>query len=588
MKKKSWILLVLLVMLAVAGTTIIFAANDDVSEEERATNIEYISDDAIVPEGIFVDDMDLSGLTVKEASNKVLEYLEQFSQQKVVLKLGEEEVEIPFSDLGFKSDSESVLNEIKKAMPQGNIIRRYMEQKDLESNPKKIDLSISLDEELVKAKLSEQLEPFKTEAKEPTVKRENGKFVVEEGVIGYTFDDEAVYEQVKEAIASADGSDEAIVCEIEYTESRPTLDPDIFSHFSEKPLGSSTTEFDVSQTSRTHNIQLAADKINGRVYLPGETISALEMMAPVTTEGGYQEAGTFENGQVVDGVGGGICQVASTMYNAVLWSELEVTFRRSHSMYVYYVEPAMDAMVYAAGNSDFTFVNNTEYPIYLEAYRSGNKVTVSIYGTEQRPENRVIKYVSEVLENSFVEPYYKTAVDNSLPLGKKADVGEKLRVAYTPHPKMTARLWKQEYVDGVLVNTTEVNTTRYKAGSGMLYHAADCTFDIWIDSQGRMQYDIKYTNETTTTTKPNTTTTSEETTTSKAAETTTKAPETTTPEATQPETTAPTTTVAPETTAPTTTAPTTTAPTTTVEQATTAPVAQEPNAQDVQDIANGE
>ena len=587
MKKKGGILLFLLVILVVAGTTIIFAANDEVSEEERTANIAYISDDAIIPEGIFVNDMDLSNQTVKEAGESVSEYLQQFSKQTVVLKIGEEQVEIPFSELGFEADSETIMNEIKKAMPQGNIIRRYMEQKDLESNPKKLDLSISFNEDVVKTKLNESLEPFKTEAKEPTVKRENGKFIVEEGKIGYTFDENAIYQQVREAIASAGTSSEPIVCEVEHTESRPTLDPDIFSHFSEKALGTCTTEFDASIAGRTQNIQLAADKINGRVYMPGETISTLDMLAPVTKEGRYQDAGTIENGQIVDSVGGGICQVASTLYNAVLWSELDVTYRRGHSMYIFYVEPAMDAMVYAAGNSDFTFVNNTDYPIYLEAYRSGGKITISIYGTEQRPANRTIKYVPEVIENVYNQPYYNMAVDNSLPLGKKTNVGEKIRVAYTPHPKMTARLWKEEYVDGVLTNRTEVNTTKYKAGTGMLYHSADCTFDVWIDSQGRFQFDIKYKNGSTTSAKPQESTTKPEESSNELESTTkpeessndvesTTKPVETTPAETQPTTPAQTTPAQTQPTTPVQTTPAQTQPTTPAQTQPTTPVQTQP------------
>ena len=116
-------------------------------------------------------------------------------------------------------------------------------------------------------------------------------------------------------------------------------------------------------------------------------------MRPYTAENGYAEAGSYENGKVVQSMGGGICQVSSTLYNAVLLSELEVTQRQPHSMLVSYVEPSMDAAI-AGDYKDLKFKNNLEDPIYIEGYVSGGNISFIIYGNDTRSENRTIKYKS--------------------------------------------------------------------------------------------------------------------------------------------------------------------------------------------------
>lgn len=112
-------------------------------------------------------------------------------------------------------------------------------------------------------------------------------------------------------------------------------------------------------------------------------------MVPFTEENGYAPAASYANGTVVESFGGGICQVSTTLYQAVLQAELEVTERHNHSMIVKYVEPSMDAAI-AEGAKDFRFVNNTEAPIYIEGYTYGGKIYFNLYGEEYRSADRKV------------------------------------------------------------------------------------------------------------------------------------------------------------------------------------------------------
>ena len=106
------------------------------------------------------------------------------------------------------------------------------------------------------------------------------------------------------------------------------------------------------------------------------------------------------NGKVVDSLGGGICQVSTTLYNAVLLSELEVTERHNHSMIIAYVKPSMDAAIAESAGKDFRFVNRWENPVYIEGVTEGKQITFTIYGVEQRDPSHVVRYESETLSTT--------------------------------------------------------------------------------------------------------------------------------------------------------------------------------------------
>ena len=132
-------------------------------------------------------------------------------------------------------------------------------------------------------------------------------------------------------------------------------------------MGSYTTNYKDSGQNRCDNISNATSKINGTLLYPGEEFSVYEAIGPLDAANGYELAGAYENGQTVESYGGGVCQVSTTLYNAVILAELEITQRSNHSMIVSYVKPSMDAAI-AGDYKDLRFVNNRDIPIYIEGY----------------------------------------------------------------------------------------------------------------------------------------------------------------------------------------------------------------------------
>ena len=154
--------------------------------------------------------------------------------------------------------------------------------------------------------------------------------------------------------------------------------PDLLSTFS--------TRYDASNTNRTTNLRLASDKINSMVIMPGETFSYNKTVGERTIAAGYKEAAVYENGQVVDGLGGGICQISSTLYNSVLYANLEVVERTNHMFLTSYVDGGRDATV-SYGSLDFRFKNN--YPIKIVSSVQGGVATTQIYGLKQEDDYEV-------------------------------------------------------------------------------------------------------------------------------------------------------------------------------------------------------
>ena len=224
-------------------------------------------------------------------------------------------------------------------------------------------------------------------------------------------------------------------------------------------LGTFSTDFSSSGSSRSGNLSNGAAKINGHVLMPGETLSGYECMHPFTVANGYYTAAAYENGRVVDSIGGGVCQIATTLYNAALRAELEITQRQNHSMIVGYVKPSMDAAI-AGTVKDIKITNNYSTPIYVEGYTANRKLVFTIYGKETRPANRSVEYVSETL-SSFSAGAPTEQVDPSLAPGTRRQV-------QSAHRGVKSRLWKVVTVDGVETERTLLHTDTYNASKAIV------------------------------------------------------------------------------------------------------------------------
>ena len=160
----------------------------------------------------------------------------------------------------------------------------------------------------------------------------------------------------------------------------PRAFPDILSTY--------TTRYDAGNVSRTTNLSIACSKLNGYVISPGEIFSYNKVLGKRTSENGYKEAAVYVAGGVENGLGGGICQISTTLYNAVVLANLGIEERHNHSYTTTYSEPGRDATV-SYGVLDFKFKNTRKYPVKLEAYIKSGVATVNVYGIKEDPEYNI-------------------------------------------------------------------------------------------------------------------------------------------------------------------------------------------------------
>lgn len=179
-------------------------------------------------------------------------------------------------------------------------------------------------------------------------------------------------------------------------------------------LGSYKTSFNISQTSRSANIYLASSKINNYIMMPGEEFSYNEVVGERTLESGFEIAHVYLNNEVADGIGGGICQVSSTLYCATLYANLKISQRVNHQLTVSYVPLGQDATI-DYGNIDFKFVNNTEYPIKIVSRAQGAQIEVSIIGYREKTE-KVEIYNATI---ATIPPTITEEKDPLLPIGEE-------------------------------------------------------------------------------------------------------------------------------------------------------------------------
>ncbi len=409
-----------------------------------------------LPDGIYVGEYNLGGMTEEEASQKIQGLVNEMENQKITLIVDGQPVETQAKNLGFHWSNPEAVSQAASSWQGGNLIKRYLNKKDIEQNHVIIPLETALDDGSVAAFVADKCAQAVMEPKNATIVRGKGEFIVTPSAIGKTVDVAATKQALDAALAN--GLKEPVTATAVVLEVKPAITTDDLITIKDV-LGTFSTSFSSSGASRSKNLQVGAGKINGHVLMPGETLSGYECMHPFTVENGYATASAYENGQVVDSIGGGVCQIATTLYNAVLRAELEVAQRQNHSMIVGYVKPSEDAAI-AGTYKDIKFTNNYSTPIYVEGYTSGKTLTFTIYGKETRPANRTFDFVSETL--SVTDPGApKEIVDPTLPPGSRSQV-------QSAHKGMKSRLWKVVYVDGVEQSREILHTDTYNPSKAII------------------------------------------------------------------------------------------------------------------------
>lgn len=402
--------------------------------------------------GITIDGIDVSGLNKEEAYKLIEKRVKERQEAIITLKYKEYTKEFPMEQIEIEANIQEAVDKATEKGRNGNIFQNNftvlkskfkdeninLEVKFNEENLDKFltDTSLELpgvvqeyaysveEEELIitkgkdgiilnkdkmKSDIKESITNVsKTFPKEKTIEVKEQK--AEDINIDYIYSqihtdpqDAYIVEEPFQVVVDKDGIDFAITMEeaknllkeekeeyiipLKVTKAGITV-ADLGSRAFPDVLATFTTRYDAGNTNRSTNLAIACKKINNYVLQPGETFSYNQTVGKRSIENGFREAHIFTSSGVEDGVGGGICQISSTLYNTVVLSNLEIVERHNHSYGAGYVDPGRDATV-SYGSLDFKFKNPRKYPIKITAYINGGVATVSISGIKEENEPRV-------------------------------------------------------------------------------------------------------------------------------------------------------------------------------------------------------
>ena len=426
--------------------------------------------------GISIKGINVSGLSSTQAKEKLENYLQENLPENIQLKHNDFETSIPLSSIEAKFDIDSAIQQALEIGKNGNIFQNTFETLKTLFIPVDIEPSFSMNEQLLIDALNDISTKLPDTVIESSYYIENNNLIltsgkegnvvninqmvsyIKNGIMNLTLKNrtldiatsikqpskikiEKIYEEVhKEAkdayytqnpfsvYPSENGLDFAISLEEasqmleeekeEYTIPLKILYPKVTTNMIGTEafpdlLSSYSTNYNARDTDRTTNLKLAANKINGTVLMPGETFSYNQVVGARTIAAGYKEAPIYVQGQVVDGLGGGICQITSTLYNAVLYANLEIVERSNHQFVPSYVTASRDATV-VYGSIDFKFRNNRNYPIKLICSVANGVASFQIFGLKTDNEYEVVisSYETGRTSNAIYSEAYKILKQN--------------------------------------------------------------------------------------------------------------------------------------------------------------------------------
>ena len=391
--------------------------------------------------GVSVKGIDVSNLTKDEANEKVTNYIVSKFGEEIPLRHNDFDTSLSVSQLTISFYIKDAIDDAYNIGREGDIFERNLKVIDTLMNHQNVEVRFAIDENQLKHDLADISTKLPDKMVESSYYIEGNNLIITKGKVGQAvqvdksaqyieeqinnlnivepielFTEEAtpkavnlddIYNEIHKDPVNAyytqnpyvvhpseNGMDFAITLEQaknllnedreEYTIPIKVVYPSITTNMIGTEafpdlLSTFSTKYSASNRNRTTNLMLAANKINGIVLMPGETFSYNKVVGARTIAAGYKEAPIYVSGRVENGLGGGICQIASTLYNAVVYANLDIVERSNHQFVPSYVGPSRDATV-VYGAIDFKFKNNRDYPIKIVCTVSGGVATFKIWG----------------------------------------------------------------------------------------------------------------------------------------------------------------------------------------------------------------
>jgi vancomycin resistance protein YoaR len=413
-----------------------------------------------IKSGVNIEGVSFSGYTKQDAVSKLNAiYLDKLNNSKILLKHNNKTWEIPYSIINARYDVGKAVDVAYSVGRQGNPFADFVNSLTALFNNHNVQVQIGYDKNTLVKKLKVISKNISKPGRNATfvVNKDNSLKLIPEQA-GVNLDINKSIKLIEEAITRADLQP----VELPVKDELPQYTANELKNI-DAQIGYWQTTFNSSEKNRAANIRNALSDISGTILMPGETFSLNQVLGPRSENNGYKSAPVILNDELVPGLGGGICQVATTLYNAAIRASLKVVERHHHTFPPVYVPVGQDATI--AGNQiDFKFKNTTRYPLFIYAAAPSNKINIKIFSKNTAP-NRKVKIESQILDVQDPGPP-DVLKDSSLPSGTvKTDREAKrgYRVA----------VYRNIYEYNKLVSREKISSDYYKSIKGIVKIGAD-------------------------------------------------------------------------------------------------------------------
>lgn len=347
----------------------------------------------VIAKNIFVEGIDVSNLTKEEAINYVNENVILGELQ---LNYNGETNVISPDEIDLKYNTSEVVDEAYHYTKTDSYFENVKRFFDLNKNSKNLEIKSLYNENKLSEKIQNISDSINVDMKNAKVYiSDSGNISTSSATIGKELDIASTKESIYDAIKNKDYKSIDLKVNIK----EPKISTEAVKSVNTL-LAEFSTKFSTKDSNRVTNVVLSAKATSDVLLMPGEEFSYNNLTGKRTASNGYKDAPVIINGKLEQDVGGGVCQVSSTLFNSVLYSGLDVTSRRNHSLKSSYVSIGRDAMV-SDGGSDFRFKNPYSHPVYIKNTVSNGVITSKIYGNTSDKKNISIK----------VEPYTTEGLD---------------------------------------------------------------------------------------------------------------------------------------------------------------------------------
>ena len=370
--------------------------------------------DEHITTGVVIEGVNLGGMTKSQAEQVLTEHISALDDQQVTLSAGDESRIVTLKEIGTRPDVMTAVNEAYVVGRGGSIFNRVVEAGQARWIGRSLRLCYAVDE----ARIHDELHRLGREIDHPPIDASahwNGREVVlVPGHPGAKLDMPASLKRVKETILDTLARQQSVpaTIELEYRTKYPKVTTDMLKEV-DTVLGEFSTSFATSSRNRATNIETASKYLNHTVVPAGQVFSFNQTVGERTVAKGFREAPVIVNGEMDFGIGGGVCQVSTTLYNAALLANLSIVARNHHSIPSHYVKPGLDATV-SFGALDLQFRNPMATPIVIEATAGNRQLVMRVLGKGPKPDVHI-----ERTGLSRTGMRITTRQDPTLPKGKK-------------------------------------------------------------------------------------------------------------------------------------------------------------------------